>query len=97
MPDTFILQGVRLQYNPYEIFEAKHLGGSGFMKIGGGYMGQQQLRKPAEPILYDPSRSQQKSHSKQLNTAPPGSLLKIWDGSLELAKDHQLKCELYSL
>jgi hypothetical protein len=96
VPDTFILQGVRLQYNPYEIFETKHLGGSSFMKIGGGYMGQQ-LRKPTEPILYDPSRSQQKTHSKQLNTAAPGSLLKIWDGSLELAKDHQLKCELYSI
>jgi hypothetical protein len=48
---------VRLQYNPYEIYESKHLGGSSFMKFGGGYMGQQ-LRKPSEPILYDPSRSQ---------------------------------------
>jgi hypothetical protein len=66
------------------------------MKFGSGYMGQQ-LRKPTEPILYDPSRSQQKTHSKQLNTAAPGSLLRVWDGSLELAKDHQLKCEIYTL
>lgn len=68
------------------------------MKTGGLFMQHPpSQRKPSEPILYDPSRSQQKSHSKQLNTAATGSLLKVWDGSLELAKDHMLKCELYSL
>ena len=35
--------------------------------------------------------------AKDKNVAPLGSLLKIWEGQLELAKDNIFSCQLYSL
>ena len=78
----------RIQYNPYEIFEARHLG------VGTGY-GRHPAKKPSEPVMYDPAKAQ-KSVNKERTVAPAGSLLRVWEGSIELAKDNVIKCQLQS-
>jgi hypothetical protein len=84
-----------VQYNPYEVFETKHLGTSSFSPFS-RYV----PKKPSEPILYDPSKvaaasgtsSSTSGGIKEKHVAPPGSLLKVWDGTLEMAKDNLLRC-----
>jgi hypothetical protein len=56
-------------------------------------------KKSSEPILYDPMKARSVGRSgmvREKNTAPSGSLLKVWDGTLELAKDNIVSCSLYS-
>jgi hypothetical protein len=82
--------GMRMLYNPYEVYEQRHLGVNApfsLHKIA--------PKKPSEPILYDPSKTLKQSQRPK-TLAPPGSLLKVWEGTLELAKDNLLKCKLHS-
>jgi len=34
--------------------------------------------------------------NKQRNTAPPGSILKVWEGSIEVAKDVSFEAQMLS-
>jgi hypothetical protein len=45
--------------------------------------------------MYDPAKAQ-KSVNKERTVAPAGSLLRVWEGSIELAKDNVIKCHLQS-
>ena len=45
--------------------------------------------------MYDPAKAQ-KSVNKEKTVAPAGSLLRVWEGSIELAKDNVIKCQLQS-
>ena len=85
-------------YNPVEVFEQRHLGMSqGGMGMLFNQRQQQQPRKPSMPILYDPIRAQKGPISPQeKNRATPGSLLSVWSGSLELARDMYLKAQIFS-
>ena len=66
---------MKISYNPYEILEQ--------IKYS-----RMNLKKSTEPILYDPKKNMKKGNiNKEKNIAPPGSLLKVWEGILELAKD----------
>ena len=80
---------MRVLYNPYEILESRHA------LIGGVRPGTQ--KKAQEPIMYDPSKAKlgvRKSGEK--NVAPAGSLLKVWEGTLELAKDLHLQTSFFT-
>ena len=41
--------------------------------------------------MYDPTKYKIRV-SKEKNVAPPGSLLKVWEGNVELAKDNMISC-----
>jgi hypothetical protein len=47
-------------------------------------------KKPFEPFLYDPAKAA-KTVNKERTYAAPGSLLRVWEGSLEIAKDNIIK------
>ena len=45
--------------------------------------------------MYDPAKIKTKN-SRVKNTAPPGSLLKVWEGNIEMEKDNSFSCSLFS-
>jgi hypothetical protein len=38
--------------------------------------------------MYDPTKNKVQKGIKEKNVAPPGSLLKVWEGNIEMAKDN---------
>ena len=79
-----------VEYDPQEIIQQRN-----------NRLGQ---KKSAEPIMYDPMKAKFGNRGgplvKEKNHAPPGSLLKVWEGQLELAKDttaqSSVTCQLLS-
>lgn len=69
-----------IQYNPYEAIDR-------YIRYG--------QKRSSEPILYDPNKGKQRQQ-KEKNVAPAGSLLKVWEGNLELAKYNTISCQFYS-
>ena len=71
-----------MSYNPYEVLESR------YSRAGYG-----QQKKSNEPIMYDPMKARSANRGpgqKEKNVALPGSLLKVWEGVFELAKDNQI-------
>lgn len=69
--DRFFYQQIpqmRVSYNPYEIVEQRY--------------NKYAQKKSSEPIMYDPSKVSgfRGTGPKKRNVAPPGSLLKVWEG-----------------
>ncbi len=72
---------MKIQYNIYENIEQRRFN----------------LRKPGEAILYDPIKERNSAQGPvQRNVAPPGSLLKVWEGQLELTKETNPSCKMLS-
>lgn len=61
----------QMPYNPYEAIER-------YVRYG--------HKKSSEPILFDPYKNKARV-PQQKHVAPPGSLLRVWDGSLEIDRN----------